>query len=211
MIKYLIAFLLIASTCIAGMGIGGFPQPGPGVVVGAVITEPYYSDDFNRANGNLTTPWVSNTVRPIPQILSEKLYSTNNTGVGIYGSMPSDTYKVCAVIVTASTTQGGPVVRASTTAYTQYDFFPSSASNIRLRRTVAASSTILQDTPMTMNDGDKVCLHVSGASPVILTGYVNGSQVVQYEDSSASRLSSGSNVGVMIYSGNVDDWSAYEN
>lgn len=34
MIKYLIAFLLIASPCLAGMGIGGFPQPGPGVVSG---------------------------------------------------------------------------------------------------------------------------------------------------------------------------------
>ena len=30
MIKYLISFLLITSPCLAGMGIGGFPQPGPG-------------------------------------------------------------------------------------------------------------------------------------------------------------------------------------
>lgn len=35
MIKYLIAFMLFTSPCLAGMGIGGFPYPGPGMVVGA--------------------------------------------------------------------------------------------------------------------------------------------------------------------------------
>lgn len=33
MIKYFIAFMLFTSPCLAGMGIGGFPYPGPGVMV----------------------------------------------------------------------------------------------------------------------------------------------------------------------------------
>lgn len=32
-IKYIIAFMLLTSPCLAGMGIGGFPYPGPGVVL----------------------------------------------------------------------------------------------------------------------------------------------------------------------------------
>ena len=33
MTKYFLAFILLASPCLAGMGIGGFPYPGPGVVI----------------------------------------------------------------------------------------------------------------------------------------------------------------------------------
>ena len=39
MIKYLIAFMLFSSPCLAGMGIGGFPYPGPGVVGADVVDE----------------------------------------------------------------------------------------------------------------------------------------------------------------------------
>lgn len=178
---------------------------------GGSSNNPYYSDDFSYPKGALPSPWVSNSVRPIPQVSADMLYSANLTTVGIYGNMPSSDYKVCTEIVTSSTTQGGPIVRASTSAYTQYDFYPSSASNARLRRTVAASSTTLIDTPLIVNDGDVFCLKVSGADPVVLTGYINGSQVVQYEDSAANKIGFGTNVGVMIYNGNVDNWAAYEN
>lgn len=47
MIKYLIAFMLFSSPCLAGMGIGGFPQPGPGVVVVVASAGPTFSDDFS--------------------------------------------------------------------------------------------------------------------------------------------------------------------
>lgn len=49
MIKYLIAFLLMTTPCLAGMGVGGFPYPGPGVLV---------------ANGSTCpeTPFIQETV-----------------------------------------------------------------------------------------------------------------------------------------------------
>ena len=36
MIKYLLVFILLSTPCLAGMGIGGFPQPGPGVLATSV-------------------------------------------------------------------------------------------------------------------------------------------------------------------------------
>lgn len=48
MTKYFLAFILLASPCFAGIGIGGFPFPGPGCKPGSTSptcsTTPYISD-----------------------------------------------------------------------------------------------------------------------------------------------------------------------
>ena len=56
MIKYLIAFLLIASPCLAGMGIGVTPYPGPGVSSGSAPPTYLVSEDGTG------TGWTSSTV-----------------------------------------------------------------------------------------------------------------------------------------------------
>ena len=52
MIKYLLAFLLFTSPCIAGMGIGGFPCPGPGMMIESGFTcseTPFLTQDTHNS------------------------------------------------------------------------------------------------------------------------------------------------------------------
>lgn len=51
--KHLIAFMLFASPCLAGMGIGGFPYPGPGVVA-AVVSSGIFDDFSTNTAANYT-------------------------------------------------------------------------------------------------------------------------------------------------------------
>lgn len=61
MTKYFLAFLLFSSPCLAGMGLGGFPYPGPGVVIGGSTPSPLIYESFTTA-WNETTADTSITV-----------------------------------------------------------------------------------------------------------------------------------------------------
>lgn len=206
MIKYLIAFMLFTYPCLAGTGIGGFPYPGPGVT--RTTNAAYYSDAFTYSNGNLPSPWTTNIGR-IPIVDNNQITASNFTRIGIYGQMPTSNYTACISINPASTSEAGTVVRAMTGETTQYDIL-AGGSNIRIRRVINGFATDLQSITISLNNGDEVCLSVSGSSPVVLNGMLNGTQVITYSDSADNRLQSGTNVGLIIYTGYADNWAAYE-
>lgn len=110
MIKYLIAFILFASPCLAGMGIGVFPYPGPGVVVADEYTSVFF-DDFNRADSaTVGGSWTSETdTSSLLSITGDALVwngSSTNTAGYVEKILGSNyyRYKVSFVIKLGSTT-----------------------------------------------------------------------------------------------------------
>lgn len=85
MIKYLmayfVAFILFAHPCIAGVGIGGFPYPGPGIITASSTcdgTQSIISGDietFERGNGAFCTSEISVYANVDGGVVST--YSTN--------------------------------------------------------------------------------------------------------------------------------------
>lgn len=64
MIKYLLVFILLSTPCLAGMGIGGFPCPGPGMVIASAPPTcgtltfsgtPGDTETFENAEGSFCT------------------------------------------------------------------------------------------------------------------------------------------------------------
>ena len=129
MIKYLIAFLLIASPCLAGMGIGGFPQPGPGVVVGTSGPVEVASDDFSSyshaTNLGGTANWTvdlgafitlsSAHVRPNASGFSSGRWTAD--------SFSADQYSEVTIQAVSAANRMGPAVRVTLTGSSKPQFY----------------------------------------------------------------------------------------
>lgn len=83
MIKYLTAFILFASPCLAGMGIGGFPYPGPGSLQQSGITAfcPG-SDIFVRGTGS--SGYTESYEKGVNDFCSSDWVISNFEGVDTY-------------------------------------------------------------------------------------------------------------------------------
>ena len=117
MIKYLIAFMLFTSPCLAGMGIGGFPYPGPGQGGAAA---PY---SFCDGSELFCTSWETGTTA-----LNTGASSYEGTFDSIEGVSPSKITTGCAI--------GSACMQAEYSSNNQYDmkfiicFFPAHTTNI---------------------------------------------------------------------------------
>lgn len=98
MIKHFIAFMLLASPCLAGMGIGGFPYPGPGV---AIISAP---TGFCDGSDLFCTSWETGT-------------DVLNTGATGNEDTLSTSDTTNFVVSTANTIDGGRYLYGQNTDY----------------------------------------------------------------------------------------------
>lgn len=180
MIKYLIALLLITSPCLAGMGIGGFPQPGPGFVEGS--SEPSYLDNFNRSDGALGSNWAQAGSWPMPEITSNQIKgaSAANQFARYVGASLSANQK-SSIVVTATSDSVAPCVRVQDGANSGYCAKlignPSYFSIIKIADGVESSIGLVWDT---FSNGDILGIKASGST---ITAIKNG---VDYTEASVT-------------------------
>ena len=206
MIKYLIAFLLIASPCLAGMGIGGFPQPGPGVVVGA--NGAAYTDDFNRADENpIGSPWVAVSTGTI-RLTNNALGTTTNTEELAHhnGSLANNQYATVKIL--GAVNGSGVGVRMdsarSNDARKGYTLSVHDGSLLVLRKWLDGSFLNLRTYEVSAASGDILRIEANGTS---IKGFYNGVERISVTD---STYTSGY-AGVMVqnaYETSIDDFAS---
>ena len=174
-------------------GAMGFGQEDPGSglflndAIGTTRSTPY-TDDFNRANGVLTTPWTlagGFSAGDEGTILSNQITTDGSTS-GAYRTSGADEKQWSEYDVLGSYCYGGPAVRQRID--TQRDYY--TVYNVGLYRVVNGTNNLLQT--ITSPEGTKCRLEVSGTGATVnLRLYYDG--VLQYDvdDTDAGRLTSG--------------------
>lgn len=124
MIKYFLAFILLALPCFAGMGIGGFPYPGPGVVANSGGSTTVL-DDFLTVGPTLGSNWATTTGLGVLQVVAgtpNLVKVTTGTVSQSYWIGSDLTNNHCSQVTIQETGVGhaAAVVRASATADTSY-------------------------------------------------------------------------------------------
>lgn len=180
------------------------------------------SDNFNRAS--LGANWSQ--LRTSSGIIiggSAYITSDNYTALAVWagaGVFTDDQYSVLKLYDDPNYTddQFGVVVRGSgldTTYQCYYVRFDDQASHGNELQTViyrvnaGVISGALATANLTWDIGNTIELEVIGSNPVVLTVYKNGSPTaITYSDSSADRISTGGNPGVVINGQGLrgDDW-----
>lgn len=151
MIKYLTAFLLIASPCFAGMGIGGFPYPGP--VAGTRPIPTGFHDTFTESSNIALT---SHT----PEY-GGAWYSS--IGSNIYVDSVSDTLKA------TTSSEMFAINSESSISSVVLDVKPASGGNYSNGGCLSASSDM---------SGDTYCAYVDpGSNRFTISRWFNGSLV----------------------------------
>jgi List-Bact-rpt repeat protein/glycosyl hydrolase family 123/3-keto-disaccharide hydrolase len=169
-----------------------------------------FTDDFNRTSG-LGTNWqvwngayttdganaVSGTMTP----------SGTGNWASVVPAMNTNDYSVVASLaVPAGAPDSGVVARGNTANFTSdlYSAQISTAGAVNLFRRNAFNWTQLATfaTPIQAGVSYSLKLLVSGSTTVHLEVWLNGTQVISFDDSSASRLTSGA-PGIVNYNGNV--------
>lgn len=214
-IKILLAALLfIPSLCFAGpqqiKNVIGMAKSSSGLSV---------SDNFNRANADLTTPWV-HLFTP-DGIYANLRVSTNvaavdasRIGYAYYDDSFSNNHKVCLKIAVLSASAGsysGPVVRTDTTASTITNYtLRHENGSFKFIKYVSGTPTTLATLTGTPALNDIMCLSVSGGATTTLSATINGGTAQTYEDST-SPITAGK-PAIMIRRGtqvcSVDDFTA---
>lgn len=123
MTKYFLAFILLASPCFAGMGVGGFPYPGPGVLISGA-SEWAIEDDFSSNTLSNYTEFIDGSGALVRSTTYANLYNSGAGGTFTWNyhstDLGSSSQTVQAVICErgGSTTAGGSglVLRANGTS-----------------------------------------------------------------------------------------------
>lgn len=182
MIKYLITFFLIASPCLAGIGIGGFPQPGPGVVAEA-SGGASYTDDFNRANESpLTSPWGQIGTYDLPKIVSNSVYSSSFGFNAAYYNQTIDANQYVQVKLLSTNNDQGVLLRVdnsrSNEAKIGYQIFINDGS-LYIRKWHDGGFTNLVSVVQSVSVNDILKASISGST---IKAYVNGTEKLSTTD-----------------------------
>lgn len=167
MIRYLIAFLLIASPCLAGMGIGGFPQPGPGVVIAAAPSGDSCADGF-------VLSWHA-----------ENVDVTQGTPAGCSAIGDSVATANSTVTLDGTSVSDGSYAILSNAAYEYYTLNPitgvsSAEGTVYVDVNINAFSTGSAFFVMQYNASNAIRLELSGASSAVdIRGYYVGEGTTQ--------------------------------
>lgn len=176
------------------------------------------SDDFDRASlgSSYTTIYSVNDLT----IVSNQLAGSNAASNGAYRNDYASGGGMYSKIVLKTASAGGNAgvrARVQSGVKTYYEFVHelsdfTSAMSVSLARVNAGTWTELAATTHTFSANDNVEIRVTGSGTVTVSGYINGSLILTYDDSSADRLSGGF-PGWYIYGTDVrlDDaaWGAY--
>src|SRR5665213_1962200 len=142
------------------------------------------SDQFQRANSALTTPWV--VTAGAPQIVGDVVEAGSvATGQHAYYGGTFSANQFSTTVISSQATAGcspGPVVLLSGASPTEsfYQFSTNAAlgpsSSVALIKVVAGSFTLLQTTTTALNAGDALTLEsvLQSDGSVQLNGYRNG-------------------------------------
>lgn len=174
MIHYIIAFLLIGSTCLAGMGIGGFPFPGPGVMISNGSSGGTTTYTFDVADGPLDDSVNWDAIVNYHYVDTYRLkgqYGNNVWSRWIGTTAYNNQFASISLSVVSDAI--GPCVRLQdATSASGYCAYITGSTQVRLVRFDGNSQSTLQtySTPVATNDILK--LSVSGTT---LTATINGS------------------------------------
>lgn len=172
------------------------------------------SDDFNRSDGDLSSPWTTPIVRPIPKITSQTVTSstTNTTSVGKRTDATSSSLLQMACVAVGTALNGGPSIRNSTddSIDNRYDLVADiGAGTLRVRKVLDSSPTNFTIRNISVSVGDTICLAAEGTFPVLLEVFINGSSAFTESDSSADRIVNSGYPGICIYNGIADNFNGY--
>lgn len=166
-----------------------------------------YTDDFNRANGNLGSNWTDLFIANSAQISSNQLVGNYNNSWAAYysaGTLGNDQYSKIQITTVPTGSQGfGVAVRCSGGVGTEtYYAFGCSASSSSIEKFVSGTFTLLKGSiATTFSVGDYIEVRVSGTT---ISGYKNGVFVDSATDSSISSGKAG--VWGYLVGGTGDSW-----
>ena len=171
------------------------------------------SDDFNRSDGDLSSPWTNPPVRPIPKITSQTVTSgvPSTTSVGKRTDATSSSLSQMACVTVGTALNGGPSIRNSTdSTENHYDLIADiGAGTLRMRKVLNSDPTNFTIRNISISVGDTICLAVEGTLPVLLEAFINGSSAFTESDSSADRIVNSGYPGINIYNGIMDNFNGY--
>lgn len=170
-------------------------------------------DNFNRANsGSLGANWTTGTALSAPGILSNAFATQGASDHGAFYNAitwPNNQYSQVAAVVNATSfnTDGAPLARMASGAWTAYLWDISNVPQGKLFKVVATAFTgISTATNLTCNAGDTVRLETQGTT---IRGLVNGS-VISGQSQTDSAISSGS-AGVFFSSATATTTAWWDN
>lgn len=137
-----------------------------------LASESFAGTDANPIGGNWTTITGEGAIQRLSNAAVRSANdSLDHSAYYSSGSQPPDD-QYCKLVVATIAYDGGPIVRASTSATTYYllDCDPSS-NGMTLYKVVAGAFTSLGQGTVTINNGDTVELRVTGNT---LDAYLNG-------------------------------------
>jgi len=230
MIKYILAIILLyASTCLAGLGIGVTPWPGPGTHGGVAVPASCSSgsciDTFIGVDNTLLAThdpnWVSYQAgKPVGnlKIVSGKLQATAWTdGSALYSTSTSDTSSIYVVPSGTTAIPRAVFVRATAGSVEGYLVLlrVSDASNWLQMRVYKNGSYLAETSTFTQSLSSAYTLKItaSGQSPTTVKAYIDGVEKVSVVDSTSPILAG--NPGFYVESGSfgsgadIETWTDY--
>jgi Domain of unknown function (DUF4091)/Domain of Unknown Function (DUF1080)/Divergent InlB B-repeat domain len=172
---------------------------------------PLFSDDFNRTTG-LGTNWKvwhgSYTTDGANAVSGTMTPSGTGNWASLVPSLNTNDYSaVASLSVPAGSQDSGIAVRGSNTSDFASDLYSAQISTtgaVNLFRRNASSWTQLATFATTIQAGTTYTLKVvvSGSTTVHLEVWLNGTRVISFDDTSASRITTGP-PGIENYDGNV--------
>lgn len=139
-----------------------------------------------------------------------------STGVALANGTLAAENEVSSIVrlLTSSATLSGVVARA-TSASNYYSLRLIHNEGLDLSRVNNGTRTVLASTPQVIADNVdyRLKLVVRGTNPVEVEGWIDGTQVFDYSDNSASRIQASGSAGLLSGTSNVtqfDDFEAYD-